>query len=81
LRDDFEVFLALLDEKRGDNLRNVSMSISPRIYDILQKKDCAQMYMFESMESKQLKNALLDSPTIVGSCCLMIASPQVTDDG
>jgi len=60
--------LDVLEDLRGDFLRNVSSLVSSHIHDILWRPDVAQKYIFERIDGETLKKEQLDSPGLVRFC-------------
>jgi len=66
--DTFLTFLDVLEDLRGDFLRQVSSLVSSHIHDILWRLDVAQKYIFERMDGEALKKEQLDSPGFIRFC-------------
>lgn len=62
---DLDTFLDLLNEKRGDSLRQIGGQLTSYVFSLLDNRDSSQSYVFEELESKQLERANLDSSEIV----------------
>ncbi|MCJ1271138.1 hypothetical protein MMC22_011037 [Lobaria immixta] len=67
---DFEQFANLLEIEPGDLLRKMSQELTDYVFVLLQKSNTTRSYVFEEMESTELKKAELDSADIISACVL-----------
>ena len=65
---DFDTFLAILAELRGEFIKNVSAAVSHSISDVLNKRDVQSRYKFESIDTGVLTAHQLDAPILIDLC-------------
>lgn len=65
---DFDTFLAILAELRGDFVKKVSAAVSHSISDILNRGDWQPRYRFENIDPGVLPAHQLDAPVLVDLC-------------
>ena len=63
----FDIFLDVLIELRGDFLYALTKRVE-RIYELLDRRDFTRSYLFESMDTKHLKQQPLDSQRLLEIC-------------